>query len=838
MLTPLSRRQAWFLCPSAPELRYCSSLRAKKVVAKMPYRNVKAAAAAWERAEVSLKEPTSSPRTKLRPSVFPMISRGISVRAEQAPHTFSTDGSSLHSPTLEALSGAYNRSHLSGTANENCDFERLTDSSSADNADAREKVSDGIGREHGSAGVDDKVVLMDSQDRGASGSYNDNCEKYSGGDCRRDEGIRGGKIPGDSTDGEAAAKSKLNEGHSEGNEIGDEANEICLGWSYDWSGSESGKGRLSSANDDKGGGERDGVRIFGDNCDVAGGKGEENTCGGDHSAYFDESVNEQGYDADLNSGNDGEDFRLGNEEEIVSEEFLKSPKPNGTPSGEVERILQCNSARSSISHEQALETLEEEQNELEEQQVQLDRVARRVNSDCFVRQSEQPSTQNAEIGSPNQYRAASDSTFDIPKTPAIFVEGNFPRREQVVLDQPSVIAVLGAESFLGTYVTEAILRGGRRKVKALVCSEEKERSRFLTYLCGQFGGCLQVEDIGPLALAMSQINLIGALRGVNIVVNCATLFSRRQPGRAADQALASVKNLSRALNASGSSVTRLVHSGSDLAVWNPCNSALDYHIDESCWFSFSDQSGRKYTHPEAYAVTAAEMYLWSEASDTAYSMVVVNSSILLGPGLAPFHAEEPGMQLIVNILSDAFPPSVLSPIVDVRDVASLISNLCVTHLDVCGRIIASTEILTTNGLAAKLRSIYADCNIKSRRSKRRGKSLWRKSPADVGIPYMLSREGVKERTRKSRLYEVSTHRAISEVGATFRPVGESVRDCVEFLHSSGFIDMGSPDGRPGRYFSSPGMRSARLSSRFSSQRMGKEGSRSRRRSKLRSSSLY
>lgn len=803
----------------------------------MPLRSVKAAAVAWERAEVSHQEPASSPGIKSHPSVSPMINRGMAGLAEQAPHTFSTDGSSPHSPNLAALSGVYNRSHLSCAANEKSDYERLTDSSSVDNADAREKASDGVGLEDGSAGVDDKVSLMDSQDRGASGSDADNCEKDSDGDCGRAEGVRDGEICGDNTKGKAAAVRKLNEGRSEGNEIGDEANEIGFERSYDGSGSESGKGRLAGANDNQDGGERVTIRIFGDNCDVGGGTGEVNTFGGDDSAYFEESVVEEGYDAGLNSGNDGEE---GNEEEIVSEEVVTtSPKPDGTTSGEVEGLLQSNSASSSMSHEKALETLEEEQNELEEQQVQLDRVGRRVNSDCTVWQSEQPPTQNAEIGAPNQYRAVSDSTFDIPKKPSVAVGGgNFPRREQVVLEQPSVIAVLGAESFLGTYVTEAILRGGRRKVKALVCSEEKERSRFLTYLCGKYGGCLQVEDIGPLALGMSQINLIGALRGVSIVVNCATLFSRRQPGRAADQALASVKNLSRALNASGSSVTRLVHSGSDLAVWNPCNSALDYHIDESCWFSFSDQSGRKYTHPEAYAVTAAEMYLWSEASDAAYSMVVVNSSILLGPGLAPFHGEEPGMQLIMNILSDSFPPSVLSPIVDVRDVALLISNLCLTHLDVCGRIIASTEILTTNGLAAKLRSIYADCNIKSRRIKRHGKKPWRKSPADVGIPYMLSREGVKERTRKSRLYEVSTHRAISEVGAKFRPVGETVRDCVEFLHSSGFIDMGSPDGRAGRNFSSPGMRSARLSSRFSSQRMGKEGSRLRRRSKLRSSSLY
>lgn len=403
------------------------------------------------------------------------------------------------------------------------------------------------------------------------------------------------------------------------------------------------------------------------------------------------------------------------------------------------------------------------------------------------------------------------------------------------LESSRFVAVLGAETFLGTHVVKTLLKGGRRKVKALVCSEEVGRFEFLTHLCGKYGGHLQIEDIGPLSLETSQVHLRWALRGVDVIVNCAELFSRGKPGRAADQSFASVRNLSRAISASGSSVTRLVHAGSDQAVWNPCDASADSSIDERCWFSYSDSSGRKYAHPEAYAVTAAEIYLWSKASDAPYSMVVVNSSLLLGPGLSPFHSSEPGMQLLLGILSSSFPPSILSPVVDVRDVATLVTRLCTSHLGVCGRIIASAEVLTTDSVAKKLGDLYADCEVRSRQDTGRGKKFWRPAATDVRFPYMLSKRGVKERTRTARLYKVSSHRARREVNIRFRPSEESMKESVDFLSASGFVDVSANDGRLSRSQSGAIRRSGRLSTRLSLQ--GKEETRLVLKKKSRISSL-
>lgn len=196
-----------------------------------------------------------------------------------------------------------------------------------------------------------------------------------------------------------------------------------------------------------------------------------------------------------------------------------------------------------------------------------------------------------------------------------------------------VCAVVGADTLLGSHVTRSILLARSHHVRALVTSSDA--AEFLSEITS---GDLSVIETGELELSSSQVPLRGALRGVETVVNCSELrLSEVRTSRVADMMLAAARTLADAIGHPGSSVRRLIHCGTDLAVWDPRVSqpntvAIEPDLDENDWFSIMDDD-RKVSHAEAYGRTAAEMLLWARAAGdrVPYTMCSVISSLVLGP---------------------------------------------------------------------------------------------------------------------------------------------------------------------------------------------------------------
>lgn len=374
-----------------------------------------------------------------------------------------------------------------------------------------------------------------------------------------------------------------------------------------------------------------------------------------------------------------------------------------------------------------------------------------------------------------------------------------------------ICAVVGAETFLGSHVVQDLLREGGYVVRALV--QSAAAASFLSVLDTSGEGLLSIVEIGSLTSTESDIPLRGALREVRCVINCYdALAADGKQSRVAERCVVAARSLSDAISAPGSSVLRLIHVGSSLSVFDPrrenvCRDgeAIEPELDENCWFAIDDAE-RKFSDPQAFGETASEMLLWSRASgDRApYSMCSLVPSLLLGPIFTPAHANAAGSRLIADYISRVSAiPLLPMPVVDVRDVALSITKLVTSQFHVCGRVFMTGKDSpeTSVELVDALRSLYPGFAWPFRVQAR-----WAASDR-VGVPWKMSRSAIKE--RRGRRYSLSNRRAVSEVGATFREIGQTLRDTVDSLQFQGAVNMHA--SRRG----SPREAGVRLSSRLS-----------------------
>jgi nucleoside-diphosphate-sugar epimerase len=376
-------------------------------------------------------------------------------------------------------------------------------------------------------------------------------------------------------------------------------------------------------------------------------------------------------------------------------------------------------------------------------------------------------------------------------------------------DKP-IVAVVGAESLLGSHIVCDVLNRGTRLVRAVVASAED--GAFLLHLPNA-RTLLEIIAVGDLCHSSSQIPLRGALRGVRYVVN-AFVASAGNPAarpstlaRFADRAVAAASAIAGAAGAPGSSVVRLVHIGSDTAVFDPRSGAPErdgeIELDETCWYDVTDES-RKFTEGEAFGSTAAEMLLWAGAAGdrVPYSMCSVIPSIMMGPMITPAHASSPGHKLLIDYIAKAYAiPPIPTPIVDCRDVASCVGSLVTTREHICGRVLMMGESLSSGELVAECRTLYPGYPWPTRAMPR-----WAVGPG-LAVPWRMSRKGI--RARYGRHYALSQQRAVGEVGVAFRETQETVRDTIDSLGDFGIVDL---HARKSKWTGASARISARLSS--------------------------
>lgn len=262
-----------------------------------------------------------------------------------------------------------------------------------------------------------------------------------------------------------------------------------------------------------------------------------------------------------------------------------------------------------------------------------------------------------------------------------------------------------------------------------------------------------------------------AMAGVTAVIHCASPFPLTQP-RDEDKlirpAVDGTLRVLRAAKAAG--VMRVVLTSSTVAVLNDGKDALQ---DEDDWCDLNAPGTTAY----ARSKTLAEKAAWDFARANGLQLTTINPGLVVGPPLDDHYGASLG--LIERILKGRDPmlPPYGLPIVDVRDVAEMHLRALDRPETAGRRYIAAAGSIPLAGIGQLFKAAYPTRRIPTREAPRF--VLYLLGMFDGSVKAILPKLG--------RLERVSNLRAVHEMGMTFIPVPQALRDTAEALVKAGKI---------------------------------------------------
>lgn len=316
-----------------------------------------------------------------------------------------------------------------------------------------------------------------------------------------------------------------------------------------------------------------------------------------------------------------------------------------------------------------------------------------------------------------------------------------------------------------------------------------------------------IDTCGSLKLYLADLLVAGsfdeAMKGCSTVFHMASPFLLRdgldpqqdliQPAVEGTKNVINSVSKSNAHGATG--VRRVVLTSSMGAMFSDAVDSSDpnYPLNEDCW-----NRNSTVTHqPYFLSKTLAEQAAWVEAgSQKNWTLVVINSALILGPGVK-CHSSSQSFQTLHKIGSGHWGmwfgcPHICMPIVDVRDVAVAHIVAAFGHSKdeplPSGRFILAANQGHFTDIAKSARKFYPSFPIP-----RFSAFIVPKWAAWLVTPYL--RQGVDRMTLWGNLnvnmyIDNSKSRRILQI--KYRPIDETVRDMYEQLIDSGMVKPGPP----------------------------------------------
>lgn len=341
-------------------------------------------------------------------------------------------------------------------------------------------------------------------------------------------------------------------------------------------------------------------------------------------------------------------------------------------------------------------------------------------------------------------------------------------------------AVTGGLGYLGSHVVARMLAKGYY-VRSIV--PQGANVDFLLRLPGA-DTRLQIIPVRDPAAEDARSAMLLAFRGVSTVVHAASFSThggKLSKSAASKRIVDALKISLDAASTAGNIVTNFIYLSSEMTVFDPSQHPRrkTAELGEDDWFDCSKAS-RESSNAFAYAHTVAELRLWARAGrgHLPFNVCSVIPSFVLGPILSSRHiASTPSLSFFNSLANGSIteaPDVPMSP-VDVRDVARAITALA-ERTEISGRMLLCAESLTSFEVierAAKEFPEYIWPELRKHRVFRR--SLGKGDPD--ALRELRSAE-FASKERRGRRYAFSQSRARNELGMTFRPVPETIRDTV------------------------------------------------------------
>lgn len=345
----------------------------------------------------------------------------------------------------------------------------------------------------------------------------------------------------------------------------------------------------------------------------------------------------------------------------------------------------------------------------------------------------------------------------------------------------AVVAVTGASGFIGSHVCNALLAAGY-SVRAIVRNpQDSEKTAHLTSLAGATERLtLHAGDL------LQNGSYDEALKTADAVVHTAAVV---EIGAVKDAEATIVRpSIEGVTNVLGSadrsdSVRRFVHTSSIISTMS-YTSPPDTTFSEADWNEASTvANGDAY----GFAKVQAERLVQSHTEGgSKYDCIAVNPGVVLGPCLCKAHTKS-SVVVVRQMLFGNAQPTYSTAFVDVRDVAdahvkALMLPEASVGLGPRRFIIASDAQCGVADLEPTLRNLFPQYQIKFvdsvgglARAVLSVPLLWRVFATDFQLAMMSTR------------FKFANARSKEELGVTYRPLEETLRDSVTSMVESGFV---------------------------------------------------
>lgn len=347
----------------------------------------------------------------------------------------------------------------------------------------------------------------------------------------------------------------------------------------------------------------------------------------------------------------------------------------------------------------------------------------------------------------------------------------------LAIDRTSPVLVTGATGYVAGWVVKRLLEEGITVHAAVRNAADAARHQHLDAMAAGLPGTLRYFDADLLAPG----SYAPAMAGCGVVFHTASPFSRAvaDPQRdLVDPALLGTQSVLETANAT-SSVRRVVLTSSCAAIYGDgadVAKAPGGVLTEANW----NTSASLLHQPYAYSKTVAEKEAWRIAgAQSRWDLVVVNPSLVMGPGISPFGTSE-SFNLIRQLGNGRMAvgvPDVGIGVVDVRDLAE--AHLRAAYMpDANGRNIISAHNTSLPGIARALLPRFAAWPVPRRIVPKW--LVWLVGPlADKGTTRRYVARNVGFR------WKADHGKSVRELGMTYRPLEVSVQDMFQQMIDSG-----------------------------------------------------
>ncbi|EJT99636.1 D-lactaldehyde dehydrogenase [Dacryopinax primogenitus] len=340
---------------------------------------------------------------------------------------------------------------------------------------------------------------------------------------------------------------------------------------------------------------------------------------------------------------------------------------------------------------------------------------------------------------------------------------------------PSIVLVTGASGFIAAHLCKLLLEKGY-KVRGTVRSEEKGQylhsllsSPNFTYLI--------VPDI-EAAGAFDQ-----AVQGVDAVQHTASPFHGRavDPQELIGPAVQGTKGLLESVQKFNPAIKRIVITSSVASILVPCKPGTTF--TEQDWNTYSPgcvaREGINAPNMEKYRASKvlAERAAWEfvQKENPGWDLVTVCPPMVFGPIIHQVNRVE-SINTSIAALHSAFTPSgaktgaaagsSAGSWVDVRDVAQV-------HLEALAQEKAGGQRYIASGGPFSWQMVYDSAQSVN-------------VPDGGGLDLEALNKGTPGSDRETKYNVFSSEKAQRELGVSFRPLGECVRDTLVSLKGYGF----------------------------------------------------